>query len=69
MKGSEIFVRLGGTLCVVFAGIAAVVLFLLWLRVEAAQAFDWRIFALLLGIPIMVCFALAGICAMWERWD
>jgi hypothetical protein len=68
MKPSNFFLKAGGTLWVIFAGVAIIMVLLQWLRVAGTEMFDWRIFAIIFGVGGVACFVLAGVLAIWEEW-
>lgn len=60
MKGSEFFAKAGGTLWIILAGGAAILMLLYWLGIFDAERFNWRVFATLFGV--------GGPCILCARW-
>jgi hypothetical protein len=66
MKISEFFVKLGGSLWLIGAGGAVLVLILGWTRVIHGGDFPWRGFLLFFGISGFSAMLLAGLFGIWE---
>lgn len=63
---SMFFGKIGGTLWLVGAGGAALVLILHWTHVIEGAHFPWRGFLLTTGVGGFISMLIAGVFAIWE---